>query len=40
VLRYLRGTTELGFVFQKFKTGKLKILQGYVDTYYARDLNQ
>jgi len=34
VLKYLRGTTELGLVFQKLKTWKPKILQGYVDTYY------
>ena len=40
VLRYLRGTARLGLVFQGLKTGKLRVLQGYVDADYAEDLDQ
>jgi len=40
VLRYLRGTARLGLVFQRFETGKPKLLQGYVDADYAGDLDQ
>jgi len=40
VLRYLRGTPRLGLVFQRLKTGKLRLLQGYVDANYAEDLDQ
>jgi len=39
VLRYLRGTTRLGLMFQRLKTGKLRLLQGYVDADYAGDLD-
>jgi len=31
---------RLGLVFQRLKMGKPKILQGYVDTNYAGDLDQ
>ena len=37
------GTTisaRLGFVFQRLKTGKPRLLQGYVDADYAGDLDQ
>jgi len=37
VLRYLRGTGRLGLAFQRLKTKKLKILQGYVDADYIGD---
>jgi len=40
VLRFLRGTARLGLVFQKLKMGKTRLLQGYVDADYARDLDQ
>ena len=40
VLRYLRGTTRLGLMFLRLKTGKLRLLQGYVDADYAGDLDQ
>jgi len=30
----------LGLVFQRLKTEKLKVLQGYVDANYAGDLDQ
>jgi len=40
VLRYLRGTARLGLVFQRLKTGKPRLLQGYVDVDYAGDLDQ
>ena len=40
VLRFLRGTARLGLVFQKLKMGKTRLLQGYVDAYYAGDLDQ
>jgi len=39
VLRYLRGTAKLG-LFQRLKTGKFRLLQGYVDADYAGDLDQ
>ena len=35
VLRYLRGTARLRLVFQRLKTRKSWVLQGYVDTDYA-----
>ena len=40
VLRYLRGTVRLGSVFQRLKTKKFRVLQGYVDANDARDLDQ
>ena len=40
MLRYLRGTERLGLVFQRLKTGKPRLLQGYVDADYAGDLDQ
>jgi len=40
VLQYLQGTARLGLAFQKLKTGKLRILQRYVDVDYTRDLDQ
>jgi len=40
VLRYLRETVILGLVFQRLKMGKPRLLQGYVNADYARDLNQ
>jgi len=40
VLRYLRETARIGLVFQILKTGKLRVLQGYVDVDYAGDLDQ
>jgi len=40
VLRYLRGTVKLDLVFQRLKTGKPRVLQGYIDVDYARDLDQ
>jgi len=39
VLRYMRGTAKLGLMFQRFKTGKLRVLQGYVDADYTGDLD-
>jgi len=30
----------LGLVFQRLKTGKPRLLQGYIDADYAGDLNQ
>ena len=40
VLRYLQGTVRLGLMFQRMKTAKPRVLQGYVDADYARDLDQ
>ena len=40
VLRYLRGTARIGLVFQRLKTEKHKLLQGYIDADYAGDLDQ
>ena len=40
VLRYLRGIAKLGLTFERLETGKLKVLQGYVDADYAEDLDQ
>ena len=40
VLRYLQGTAGLGLVFQRLKTEKPRLLQGYVDADYAGDLDQ
>ena len=40
MLRYLRGTAKLGLVFQRLKTGKFRVLQGYVDAYYVENLDQ
>jgi len=40
VLRYLRETARLGFVFQRLETGKPRLLQRYVDAHYTRDLDQ
>jgi len=40
VLQYLRGTARLGLVFQRLKTGKPRLLQGYVDADYTGNLNQ
>jgi len=40
VLRYLRGTARLGLIFQRLKTEKRRLLQGYVDADYAGDLDQ
>jgi len=31
---------RVGLVFQKLEIGKLRVLQGYIDTNYARDLHQ
>ena len=39
VFRYLREITELSMVFHKLEKAKRKILQGYVDTNYAGDLD-
>jgi len=39
VLQYLRGTARLGLAFQRLKTGKLKVLQGYVDADFQEILN-
>ena len=38
--RYLREIARLGLVFQRLKTEKPKVLQGYVNADYARDLDQ
>ena len=40
MLRYLRETARLGLVFQRLKTGKAKVLQGYIDADYTEDLDQ
>ena len=40
VLRYLRATVRLSLVFQRLKMEKPRVLQGYIDAYYARDLDQ
>jgi len=40
VLRYLRGTARLDLIIRRLKTGNFRVLQGYVDADYARDLNQ
>ena len=40
MLQYLQGTARLDLVFQRLKTGKPRVLQGYVDTDYAGDLDQ
>jgi len=40
VLRYLRGTVRLDLVFQRLKTGKLGLLQGYIDADYAGGFDQ
>ena len=40
MLRYLRGTAKLGLMFQRLKTEKSRLLQGYVDADYAGDLDQ
>ena len=40
VLRYLRGTARLGLVFQRLKMGKPRVLQGYVDVDYVKNLDQ
>jgi len=40
VRRYLRGSVRLGLVFWILKTGKHRLLQGYVDADYAGDLDQ
>ena len=34
VLRYLQGTERLGLMFQRLKTEKPMLLQGYVDADY------
>ena len=36
----MRETTRVGLMFQRLKTGKPRVLQGYVDANYARDLDQ
>ena len=33
-------TARLGLVFQRLETGKRRVLQGYVNADYARDLDQ
>ena len=33
-------TVRLGLVFQRLETRKSRLLQGYVDADYARDLDQ
>ena len=40
VLKYLRGAARLGLTFQRLETEKPKVLQGYDDADYARDLDQ
>ena len=40
VIRYLQGTTRLGLMFQRLKTGKPRVLQGYIDADYARNIDQ
>jgi len=40
VLRYLRGITRLGLVFQRLETGKPRLLQGYININYVGDLDQ
>ena len=40
VLRYLRGTAKLSLVFQRLKTEKPRLLQGYVVVDYAGDVDQ
>jgi len=40
VLRYLRGTARIGLAFQGLKTEKPRVLQSYIDTDYAEDLDQ
>ena len=40
ILRYLRGTTKVGLLFQGLEEGKPKVLQGYIDADYAGDLDQ
>ena len=40
ILRYLRGTTKVGLLFQILEEGEPKVLQGYVDADYAGDLDQ
>ena len=36
----MRETTRVGLVFRRLKAGKPRVIQGYVDTDYARDLDQ
>ena len=40
LLQYLLGTARLGLGFQRLKTEKPKVLQGYIDVNYAGDLDQ
>jgi len=40
VLQYLRETVGLGLMFQRLKTRKPRVLQGYIDATYAVDLDQ
>ena len=40
VLRYMRGTARLSFVFHRLKMRKPRVLQGYIDADYAGDLDQ
>jgi len=39
ILRYIKGTIDVGLVFQKDSTGKQDYI-GYVDSDYAGDLNK
>jgi len=39
VLRYIKGTIDVGLVFEKNSTGKQKYV-GYVDSDYAGELNK
>ena len=39
VLRYIKGTINVGLVFDKDSTGKQKCV-GYVDSDYAGDFNK
>ena len=39
ILRYIKGTIDIGLIFKKDVTGKQKCI-GYVDSDYARDLDK
>ena len=39
ILRYIKGTIDIGLVFKKDVTGKLKCIR-YVDSDYAGDLDK
>ena len=39
VLRYIKGTTDVGLVYKKDSTGKQECI-GYVDSNYAEDLDK